>query len=186
MPPRGGTLIGRGRRSVQEWQKFHMEAEMSGRSETADLIALALKPMLIAENMDLEALEITPAGKRRVIRVLIDSDGGVSLDQVASVSKEVSAVLDQLDEQGKLGQTPYVLEVSSPGVDRALTAARHWRRNTGRLVKCSMIDGSAIQGRITSAEEHFAVVDVDGNPKSISYAEVLKAHIEIEFNRAGE
>ena len=159
---------------------------MSGRSETADLIALALEPLLSAENMDLEALEITPAGKRRVIRVLIDRDGGVSLDQVASVSKEVSAALDRLDQQGTLGQTPYVLEVSSPGVDRPLTAARHWRRNIGRLVKCSMIDGSAIQGRITSADDHLALVDVDGNLKSISYADVSKAHIEIEFNRAGE
>ncbi|HUW77233.1 MAG TPA: ribosome maturation factor RimP [Candidatus Nanopelagicaceae bacterium] len=159
---------------------------MPGRSETADLIASALAPLLATEKIDLESLEITPAGKRRVIRVLIDSDGGISLDQVAAVSKEVSAELDRLDESGQLGQNPYVLEVSSPGVDRPLTLARHWRRNISRLVKCSMTDGTTLHGRIVAADEFQSVVMVDGIEKSILYPNVKKAHIEIEFNRTDE
>lgn len=155
-------------------------------SETADLIASALAPVLTAENIDLEAIEIAPAGKRRVIRVIIDSDGGITLDQVASVSKEVSAELDRLDERGELGQTPYVLEVSSPGVDRPLTLPRHWRRNISRLVKCSLVDGSTVLGRIVSADEHAAEVEVDGVARSIAFGEVKKAHVEVEFNRTGE
>jgi ribosome maturation factor RimP len=170
----------------REWQKLHMEADMAGRSETAELIASALAPLLVAENIDLEALEITPAGKRRVIRVLIASDGGISLDQVAAVSKEVSVELDRLDESGELGQTPYVLEVSSPGVDRPLTLARHWRRNISRLVKCSMVDGSALLGRIISADKDAAQIEVDGVEQSVAFVDVKKANIEIEFNRTGD
>ena len=154
--------------------------------ELADLIASAITPLLKAENLDLEELEITPVGKRRVIRVLIDSDGGISLDQVAEVSKAVSAELDHLDEAGSLGQTPYVLEVSSPGVDRPLTLARHWRRNISRLVRCSMIDGSKVLGRIISTDENAAELDVEGVAHSVRYEDVKKAHIEIEFNRTGE
>lgn len=155
-------------------------------SEIQELIASALAPLLTTQGIDLEALEITPAGKRRVIRVLIDSDDGITLDQVASVSHEVSAELDRLDESGKLGQTPYVLEVSSPGVDRALTLPRHWRRNAGRLVKCSMVDGSMVLGRIRSAHEQTVELEVDGAPKTVAYDDIKKAHIEIEFNRTDE
>jgi len=162
---------------------IHESPEMTG---TADLIASAIAPLLKAENLDLEALEITPVGKRRVFRVLIDSDGGISLDQVAEVSKAVSAELDRLDENGSLGQTPYVLEVSSPGVDRPLTLARHWRRNISRLVSCSMVDGSKVLGRIISTDEDVAQLQVEDVEQSIRYEDVKKAHIEIEFNRTGE
>ena len=161
-------------------------AEISQMAGTAELIASAIAPLLKAENLDLEALEITPVGKRRVIRVLIDSDGGISLDQVADVSKAVSAELDRLDESGSLGQTPYVLEVSSPGVDRPLTLARHWRRNISRLVSCSMADGSTVLGRIISIDDDVAQLEVGGVERSIRYQDVKKAHIEIEFNRTGE
>ena len=166
--------------------EIHEIPEIPEIPETADLIASAIAPLLKAENLDLEALEITPVGKRRVIRVLIDSDGGISLDQVADVSKAVSAELDRLDENGSLGQTPYVLEVSSPGVDRPLTLARHWRRNISRLVSCSMVDGSTILGRIISIDEDVAQLQVEGVERSIRYEDVKKAHIEIEFNRTGE
>lgn len=161
-------------------------SKTAGMSRTAELIASALAPLLTAENIDLEALEITPAGKRRIIRVIIDSDGGVTLDQVASVSKGVSVELDRLDESGELGQTPYVLEVSSPGVDRPLTLPRHWQRNISRLVKCSLVDGSSVLGRIVSVDENAAEIEVDGVPQSIAYEDIKKAHIEIEFNRTGE
>ena len=161
-------------------------AEISQMAGTAELIASAIAPLLRTENLDLEALEITPVGKRRVIRVLIDGDGGISLDQVADVSKAVSAELDRLDESGSLGQTPYVLEVSSPGVDRPLTLARHWRRNISRLVSCSMLDGSTVLGRIIAIDEDSAQLQVEGVERSIRYEDVKKAHVEIEFNRTGE
>lgn len=155
-------------------------------SKTAELIASVLTPLLAANELDLESLEITPTGKRRVIRIIVDRDGGITLDQVAEVAKEISAELDRLDESGELGQTPYVLEVSSPGVDRPLALPRHWRRNISRLVKCSMEDGLTITGRIVSADDIGAEIEIDGVTRTIPYEDIKKAHIEVEFNRTGE
>src|SRR5689334_14584452 len=91
-----------------------------------------IEPVIGAAGYDLEELVVTPAGRRSVVRVVVDRDEGVSLDDVAEVSRAVSAVLDEKD--GDLGRAPYVLEVTSPGVDRPLSEPRHWRRNLGRLV----------------------------------------------------
>jgi len=186
MSRRGGSLCAVELELGSRIAKLHMEADMADMSRTAELIASALTPLLVLENIDLEALDITPAGKRRVIRVIIDSDDGLTLDQVASVSKDVSAELDRLDESGKLGSMPYVLEVSSPGVDRPLTLARHWRRNLTRLVKCSLSDGNTVLGRITSIDEDSVQLEVDGALRSIAFEDIKKAHIEVEFNRTGE
>jgi ribosome maturation factor RimP len=94
---------------------------------TADDKKLAglIEPVVAAAGMDLESVRMTVAGKRRLLRVVVDSDHGVSLDDAADVSRDVSAALDA---GGVLGEVPYTLEVSSPGVDRPLTQPRHWRR----------------------------------------------------------
>src|SRR3954465_12168250 len=91
-----------------------------------------IEPVVGAAGYDLEELVVTPAGRRSIVRVVVDRDEGVTLDDIAECSRAVSAVLDEND--GDLGRTPYVLEVTSPGVDRPLTDPRHWRRNTGRAV----------------------------------------------------
>jgi len=151
-----------------------------------ELIASALIAILAPVGVDIEGVEITPAGKRRVIRVMVDSDGGISLDQVAEVTHLVSAELDRLDQSGVLGESPYTLEVTSPGIDRPLTLPRHWRRNLTRLVKCSLPDGSTLVGRVISADEIGALLDVDGIERFVEYVEVRRALVEIEFNRVGE
>ena len=95
--------------------------------------------------LDVEAVEVTPAGKRRVLRVAVDKDGGVTLDDVADATREVYRVLDESDV---MGEQPYTLEVTSRGVDRPLTLPRHWRRNEDRLVKVTLADGGEVTGRI--------------------------------------
>src|SRR3954451_21966512 len=92
----------------------------------------ALDPLVTAAGYDLEDVSVTAAGRRSVVRVIVDRDGGVDLDAVAEVSRALSAGLDESDV---MGEAPYVLEVSSPGVDRALTEPRHWRRAIGRRVR---------------------------------------------------
>ena len=82
--------------------------------------------------MDLESVRVGSAGRRRLLRVVVDADGGVALDDIALISRDLSA---RLDETGAMGETAYTLEVSSPGVDRPLTQPRHWRRAVGRLVR---------------------------------------------------
>lgn len=145
-----------------------------------DRIEAELVDPLSALGVDVEAVEITPAGKRRVLRVAIDKDGGVTLDDVADATREVSRVLDDSDV---MGEQPYTLEVTSRGVDRPLTLPRHWRRNTDRLVKVTLEDGSAVTGRITSSDEVAATLDVDGAAHEVTYDDVAKALVQIEFNR---
>ena len=140
----------------------------------------ALSAPLADLRMDVEAVELTPAGKRRVLRVAVDKDGGVSLDDVAEATRVVEEVLDGGD---LLGEHPYTLEVTSRGVDRPLTLPRHWRRNADRLVKVTLVEGGEVTGRIGSSDETSVVLDVDGTERSVAYADVAKALVQIEFNR---
>lgn len=150
---------------------------------TRDRIESALVDPLGALGLDVEAVEVTPAGKRRVLRVAVDKDGGVTLDDVADATREVSRVLDESDVMGEL---PYTLEVTSRGVDRPLTLPRHWRRNADRLVKVTLVDGSALTGRILSTTEETVTLDVAGQQRELAHADVAKALVQIEFNRTTE
>jgi ribosome maturation factor RimP len=139
-----------------------------------------LEGPLRALDLDVEAVELTPAGKRRVLRVAVDGDDGVTLDDIAEATKRVSEVLDASDVMGAL---PYTLEVTSRGVDRPLTLPRHWRRNADRLVKVTLADGEMLTGRIDASTDSEVMLDVDGVAREIAYGEVAKALVQIEFNR---
>jgi ribosome maturation factor RimP len=149
---------------------------------TRDRIEAELVDPLGALGLDVEAVEVTPAGKRRVLRVAVDKDGGVTLDDVADATREVSRVLDDSDV---MGEHPYTLEVTSRGVDRPLTLPRHWRRNADRLVKVTTTSGETLTGRILGCDDDGAQVDVSGQHRTLAYAEVAKALVQIEFNRPG-
>jgi ribosome maturation factor RimP len=143
----------------------------------------ALGPALGELGVDLEGIEVTPAGRRRVLRVVVDRDGGVDLDAVADVSRAVSAVLDA-DEV--MGADPYVLEVTSPGVDRPLSQPRHWRRAAGRLVRAEVRGGPAVTGRVLVADEDGVDLDLGGPaPRRLRYADVARARVQVEFSSGG-
>ena len=143
-----------------------------------------LAPAIAAAGADLEDLSVSKAGKRSVVRVLVDRDGGVTLDDVADLSRVVSDALDALDEQDPSALGPsYVLEVSSPGVDRPLTEPRHWRRNLSRLVTATLRDGSTATGRVTSADDEAVTLDVDGTARVLPYADVARGAVQVEFSR---
>ena len=133
-----------------------------------------------ALGVDIEAVEITPAGKRRVLRIAVDKDGGVTLDEVAEATRAVSRVLDESDV---MGEQPYLLEVTSRGVDRPLTLPRHWRRNAGRLVKVALVEGGEILGRIAASDEESVTLQVEGADRTLPYADIAKARVQVEFNR---
>ena len=151
--------------------------------QTRDRLAEVLTAPLAATGLDVEAIDLTPAGKRRLLRVAVDKDGGVTLDDIAEATKEVSRVLDGPDGTDAMGEQPYTLEVTSPGTDRPLTHPRHWRRNQGRLVKVTLADKTTTTGRITESDDTRAVLDVDGTRREVDYGDVKKAKIELEFNR---
>lgn len=152
---------------------------MTGHQPTETLLEV-LSPPLAASGIDIEGVEISSAGRRQVVRVLVDKDGGVTLDDVAFATTVVN---DALDASDVLGDRPYTLEVTSPGVDRPLTAARHWRRNIDRLVAVTMADGSTATGRLIAADDATAVIEVDGTRRDLAYGAVATARVEVEFNR---
>lgn len=148
-----------------------------------DLLREVLEPVCVAAGMDLEDLRVIPAGRRRSVVVAVDADGGVDLDRCAALSHDLSAALDSSEV---MGETPYTLEVGSPGVSRPLTLPRHWRRSTGRLVRLVTVDGREIVGRVGTADDRAAVLDVDGTEHRVAYADIGKARVQVEFGRTGE
>jgi ribosome maturation factor RimP len=134
-----------------------------------------IEPVVAGSGYDLEEVVTTPAGRRSVIRVVVDRDGGVDLDAVAEVSRAVSAALDTAPG---LGDAPYVLEVTSPGVDRPLTEPRHWRRNVGRMVSTG-----ERTGRITTVTDDGVEIEVDGEVETIAFAELPPGRVIVEFRR---
>jgi ribosome maturation factor RimP len=156
-----------------------------------------LAPVVRAAGLDLESVRIGSAGRRRLLRVVVDADGGVSLDDIALVSREASA---RLDDTGAMGEAPYTLEVSSPGVDRPLTQPRHWRRATGRLVRVPLAGrgdpgsrdpahagGPAgqkpVEGRVVAADDQGVILEVGGEHREFGYAALGPGRVQVEFGR---
>ena len=143
-------------------------------------LAELIEPVIAGVGMDLESVRMTVAGRRRLLRIVVDSDHGVNLDDAADVSREVSAVLD---ESNALGDVPYTLEVSSPGVDRPLTEPRHWRRAAGRLVKVKVTGEGAVEGRVLAADADGVTLDLAGRMRQLGYGELGAGSVQIEFGR---
>ncbi len=145
-----------------------------------------LAPLVSARELDLEEVEVTPAGKRRVLRIVVDSDDGVLLDTCAELSRAASELLDETDA---MGGAPYSLEVTSPGADRPLTEPRHYRRAVGRLVKAQLTDGGELVTRIVAVDDGGLDTEVPGvkgrkpTARRLEFSEIAKARVEIEFNR---
>ena len=174
-----------------------------------------IEPVVSAAGYDLEDLSVSRAGRRYVVRVIVDGDGGISLDAVADVSRALSGALDQAEETGgDLVAGEYQLEVSSPGVDRPLTLPRHWRRNAGRLVRVTVRgagrrppeqrrpagssgDGSGprpdespgdrqVTGRVIAADDDRVVLGTDAGPTEWLYADLGPGRVQVEFSRPDE
>jgi ribosome maturation factor RimP len=141
-------------------------------------VRAVIEPVVAAAGYDLEDVSLSRAGRRHVVRVLVDADGGINLDGVAVVSRAISDALDAAEaSDGEVLAGEYQLEVSSPGVDRPLTEPRHWRRNVGRLVAVN-----GITGRLTAADDEGIVLD----GREIRYADLGAGKVQIEFKRLDE
>jgi ribosome maturation factor RimP len=143
-------------------------------------LAGLIQPVVAAAGMDLETVRVTVAGRRRLLRVVVDSDHGVSLDDAADISRELSATLDATDA---MGDVPYTLEVSSPGVDRPLTEPRHWRRAAGRLVRVKTTTAGTVQGRVLAADADGVTLDVEGSARRFGYGDLGAGAVQVEFGR---
>ncbi|MFJ7201383.1 MULTISPECIES: ribosome maturation factor RimP [unclassified Streptomyces] len=145
-----------------------------------------LEPLVSAEQLDLEEIEVSRAGRRRVLRIVVDSEEGVELDACAELSRAIS---EKLDETDAMGDGEYVLEVSSPGADRPLTEHRHYVRATGRLAKFHLHEGGELVARILAVDEEGLDLEVPGvkgrkpTSRRVAFDEIAKARVEIEFSR---
>jgi ribosome maturation factor RimP len=144
-------------------------------------VTAVLEPVAAKAGYDVEGVDVVPAGRRKVLRVVVDRDGGVDLDAVAVASREFEAALDAA---AVMGDAPYVLEVTSPGVDRPITKARHWQRAIGRLVEVSLHDGSTVRGRVTAVDEQRVTFDVDGAERVIALSDLGSGRMQLEFERS--
>lgn len=129
--------------------------------------------------LDLDAVEISSSGSKRVLRIAVDADGGVSIDRITQATRAVSATLDA---GSAMGEQPYTLEVTSRGLSRPLELPRHWRRNAGRLVAVTLHDGPAVTGRVVGSDDDGVELAVADQQRRLRYDEIAKAIVTPELS----
>jgi ribosome maturation factor RimP len=143
-------------------------------------LATLVDECVSALGFDLEAIELTPAGNKRVLRIALDRDGGIGIDHITEATRALS---EELDASDVMGSQPYTLEVTSRGVDRPLTEPRHWRRNAGRLVRLRLADDSSIDGRIGESDDEGVVIEGRTTSQRLAYDQISTALVQTELNR---
>ncbi|MEU0781560.1 ribosome maturation factor RimP [Streptomyces sp. NPDC006173] len=145
-----------------------------------------LDPLVTSQGLDLEEIEVESVGRKRVLRVVVDSDEGADLDAIADVSRALSAKLDETDA---MGEGEYTLEVGTPGAERELKEHRHYVRATDRLVKFQLADGDDLTARILNVEDDGLDVEVPGvkgrkpTARRLAFEDIAKARVQVEFSR---
>ena len=149
-----------------------------------DQISQLVTPAVEAQGFFLEEVQLVSPGKHRIVTCIVDGETSLNMDQVTGVSRAIS---DLLDEAAFMGDAPFTLEVTSPGVDRPLTQPRHFRKNVDRLLKIVKIDGDVVTGRICSSSELDVTLTVvekkETKEVSVKLTDIKRATVEIEFNR---
>ena len=149
-----------------------------------DQISELVTPAVSDQGFYLEDVHVATPGSHRIVTCIVDGDASLNLDQVTTVSRVISELLD---EAVFMGETPFTLEVTSPGVDRPLTEPRHFAKNVDRLLKIIKLDGSEVTGRILSNTNHDVTLTVTVKKETIeqtvSLSDIKRAVVEIEFNR---
>lgn len=152
-----------------------------------DQISELISPALQQAGYFLEDINVVSPGNHRIVTVIVDGESALNLDQVTVASKLVSELVD---EASFMGETPFTLEVTSPGIDRPLTLPRHFAKNVTRLLKITKSDGVVITGRITSNTDSDVTLSVTEKKEvkevTVALADIKRAVVEIEFNRKDE
>jgi ribosome maturation factor RimP len=156
---------------------------MSLTQSITDLIS----PVVTEAGFFIEEVQIASPGNHRIVTCVVDGPTPLNLDQVTVASRVISELLDSASF---MGETPFTLEVTSPGVDRPLTQPRHWTKNLTRLIKVTLNTGETIIGRLTEFDGDAAklVENIKGRIKehSVAFADIKRAVVEVEFNRKDE
>lgn len=158
---------------------------MRGASMSDKNLAVVLQivtPIAAALNLDVEDIEIRKTGNRQLVRIILDKDGGIAMDEVAAATRAISDALDEVTELA----APFTLEVTSPGVDRPMTLPRHWRRNIGRLVRIELANSAPVEGRIIAATDAGVTLQVKQAQREFALTQISRAIVQVEFNRPSE
>jgi ribosome maturation factor RimP len=145
-----------------------------------------LEPLVSSQGLDLEEIAVDSVGRKRVLRVVVDSDTGADLDRIADVSRALSAKLDETDA---MGEGEYTLEVGTPGAERLLKEHRHYRRAVGRLVKFQLVEGEELVARILTVDDDGLDAEVPGvkgrkpTARRLAFGDIDKARVQVEFSR---
>ncbi len=177
-PKTGQPRAGQSKPGQPKAGQYQGRPAVAGGPVDESKIADVIGPVITAAGMDLESVRVSAAGRRRLLRVVVDSDQGVSLDDAAAISRQLSAALDSAPV---MGDFPYTLEVSSPGVDRPLTDPRHWRRSVGRLVQVTAGESGTVTGRVVAADPDEVTLDVGGDRRRFGYATLGAGAVQVEF-----
>src|SRR5690606_30940547 len=145
-------------------------------SDVSDRLRAVLEPVVAQSSLFLEDVAASSAGRRSVVRVVVDlpdGPGGVDSELLADVSRAISAALDDVD----VLPGAYTLEVTTPGIDRPLTEPRHFRRATGRLVELRTASGLR-RGRIVDVDDDGVELERDDAREHISFAGITGGKVE--------
>ncbi|CAB4885110.1 unannotated protein [freshwater metagenome] len=152
-----------------------------------DQISELITPVLQQAGYFLEDVNVVSPGNHRIVTIIVDGESALNLDQVTVASKLVSELMD---EAAFMGETPFTLEVTSPGIDRPLTLPRHFAKNVTRLLKITKNDGEVVNGRITTNTEFDVTLTIlekkTTSEVTVLLADIKRAVVEIEFNRKDE
>ena len=147
-----------------------------------DKLTEMLNPGVEALGFELVGVEFVRAGKHSILRVFIDHENGISVDNCADVSHQVSAILDVEDPIS----TEYNLEVSSPGMDRPLFNEKHYKASVGEVVQVRlsmpMDDRRNFKGEILSCEDGMISIEVDGQQFQLAVANIEKGNVVPTFD----
>ncbi|MEG6615723.1 ribosome maturation factor RimP [Peptococcaceae bacterium 1198_IL3148] len=149
--------------------------------KVTELVEELAKPIVDSLQLVLEDVEYVKEGAQWYLRVFIDKPDGIDLDDCQAVSEQLEEVLDKLDPI----PNSYILEVSSPGIERPLKKPEHFQRFAGSkvLVKTfAPIDGKKeFIGQLQGINDNMVSVEIDGKEMMISLDKIASAKLMVEF-----
>ena len=150
-------------------------------SRITDLVSDLVSPVIEKAGVSLWDVEFERVGGEQYLRIYIDSENSIYIDQCEEVSKAIDPLLDEAD----LIDGPYILEVSSPGIERALKKPEHFRRYVGSLIEVKLykvVEGSKrFSGTLQSYTDNHIAIDVSGALVTIPLDNIAKANLKYEW-----
>jgi ribosome maturation factor RimP len=164
--------------NVHNSRERHVPGQRQRAGGAGEKLEQVVADAVAQAGFELEELVVQQAGRKQVVKVVVDGEKGIELDEVADVSRAVSAVLDERDD---VLASAYTLEVSSPGLDRPLTKPRHWRRARLRKVAVKQADAKFL-ARVGDADDDGVELLADGQLRRVAYTDIEHAVVEVEFS----